>query len=337
MTEQTQPKLVKPGQLYELMPDGRWAFFFDSSTVRSFLSCEMLFYERHVRNIRPRGRKIKTDLGQWWSHTMELYYNALRAGDLTQQKVIEFALHAWSECKMEELKVSFPKSYTKFGGQHGAILMATQYFENYVDVDFRSWKVVSVEEGSGRLREILVGENDKVVVYYIVKPDLFIIEDGKYLSPVDHKTKDTITSELVHTFKPHQQMMGYLVAGQQLATQLGLDVVVDRCMINVAARNEPGPRAKRQDRFLRIPISYSHKQLFDWRMRTIEVATRLRYCFENNVWLWNDDACHKYGGCEFRPLHSTDSEAWPVKIKADYDVVNPWIPYQTEQEEENGE
>lgn len=327
-------KPVTPGQLYEIQPDGRWAFFFDSSTLRDFTNCEMLFYEKHVRNIRPRGqRKPKTDLGSWWSRTMELYYNALRVDDLTLQNVIEFALHSWDEMKMEEIKVAYPKSYADFGGMQGAVLMATQYYENYVNVDARDWKIVSVEEGAGRLREVMVGEDEQVLVYYIVKPDLFVIENGKFLCAVDHKTKDIIKSDLIHTFKPHQQLMGYLVAGQQLATQLRMDVTVDRSIINVAARDEPGPRSKNQNRFMRIPVTYTQDQLQQWRVRTVESARRMRYCFERNFFQWNTDACHKYGGCEFRPLHSQDRNAWPISINANYDKVAPWVPYKTQQEE----
>lgn len=336
-TPTTEEKLVKRGQLYEVGEDGVWNFFFDASTLKAFIECEDYFFLTFVKSYRGKGRKIKTDLGSWWSKTMELYYNAFRAGDLTNEKVVDFALHAWNECKMDELAVNFPKSFADFGGRKGAVLMACQYFDNYIDVDNRTWKVISVEEGAGRMRELRIGEDDKVRVYFIVKPDLFVLENDRYFQPVDHKTKDYIHSDLIHSFKPHLQLMGYIIAGQQLATQLGLDVTVDRCTINVAARNEPGPRSKNQQRFQRIHVSYSQSQLHEWRLRIMQAARRMRYCFETNFWQWNTESCHKFGGCVFRHVHSQPPEVRERLLTENFVKIAPWNPYKTEQEEENGE
>lgn len=325
--------LVKPGQLYEVLPDGRWAFFFDSSTLRTFTECEQMFFYRYVKNYGVRGRAFKTEIGSWWSHTLELYYKSFQAGDLTVDKAADFALHVWAEKQMPALRARYPKSYADFGGENGAIVMVVQYYAKMNPVDERHWKVVAAEEGAGRLRELKVGEDDKVVVYYIVKPDLFVIEDDKYLMPVDHKTKDYIWPKLIHTFKPHQQLMGYIVAGQQLAHEVGLShLVVNRCAVNVAARREPGPKAKERDRFTRYPVQYSASQLHEWRVRTIEAARRMRDCFERHAWQWNDSACHKFGGCNYRVLDAQPPEAREQIVKATFDIGEIWTPYKTDEE-----
>jgi hypothetical protein len=328
----TTSKLVKPGTLYEVGPDGRWNFFFDSSMIRNFTDCEAYFELKHVRNIGTRGRAWKRDVGSWWSATLELYYNAMRAGDLTLSKAIEFALHAWEELNMDEFAVSHPSSYADFGGRKGAAVMIGEYFQWAAPLDSTYWKVVSVEEGAGRLREVNVGENRQVTVYYIVKPDLFVLEQD-VLVPVDHKTKDYIKPRLIHDYKPHQQTQGYIVAAQELANALGIKTTVDRCLLNVAARNQPGPRAKQQERFARYPVYYSQYELAEWRKRTVATATRLRYCIENDEWLWNDSACHKYSGCVYRPIHSAAPNSRELVIKASYVQLEPWTPYKTDDEE----
>lgn len=330
-------KLVKVGQLYEKLPDGRWAFFFDSSAIRTFTDCEAMFKLKHIDNVGQRGLAWKRDVGSWWSSTLELYYSAYRANgtNVKMSDMMEFALHAWDEHKMDAFEAVAPASYTNFGGRNGAILMAGDYYHWAMPIDSMSWKqVVSVEQGAGRLREVKVGENGQVVVYYIVKPDMYVVNSQDLLEPVDHKTKDYINSRLIHSFKPHQQMQGYIVAAQELANELGIKTVVDRCTINVAARVVPGPRAKQQERYTRFPVFYSAYELSEWRQRTVETASRLRYCIENDVWLWNDSSCHKYSGCVYRPIHSAAPSARETIIKSSFQILPPWSPYKTEHENE---
>lgn len=331
----TADQLVPVGRLYEKRPDGRWNFFFDSSAIRSFTDCEAYFELKHIRNIGIRGRQWKRDVGSWWSSTLELYYKAYRAnaGNVTLSDMMEFAVHAWDEHKMDDFAATQPASYADFGGRKGSILMAGDYYHWSMPIDSMSWKkVISVEEGAGRLREINIGENGSVVVYYIVKPDLYILNQQDLIEPVDHKTKDYISSRHIHSFKPHQQLQGYIVAAQELANEMGIKTIVDRCTVNVAARNVPGPRAKQQERFTRFPVYYSAYELTEWRKRTVETATRLRYCIENDVWLWNDSSCSKYSGCVYRPIHSAAPDARETIIRSAFEILQPWTPYRTDDE-----
>lgn len=331
MSVQNMNELIKPGQLYEVLPDGSWNFFFDSSMIRTFLECEQMFKYRYIDRIGLKGRNFKMTIGSWWSSTMELYYNAHRAGNVTLVDVVEFAAHTWDELQMDELGKDQPASLQEFGGKNGAVVMATEYFQWARPLDLARWEIISVEEGTGRKRELLItdGRGD-VRVYYIVKPDLFVIEDG-VLTPVDHKTKDYINPKMIHSYKPHHQMLSYINAAQELANQLGLKTTVDRCTINVAAR-----KTKKNDsaaRFQRIPVQYSQAQIEEWRHRVIEAARRLRYCIEHNVWAWNDNACHVYSGCTYRPIDSQPPGARAAIVKSSFVEVPIWTPYLTEEEQ----
>src|SRR5260370_1206636 len=84
----------------------------------------------------------------------------------------------------------------------------------FLDYDENHWKVLSVEEGAGRKKELLVGETSSVRVYYITLPDLFVLVDKTNLVPVDHKTKDYIDPRLQHQFNPHLQTCGYIWAAR---------------------------------------------------------------------------------------------------------------------------
>lgn len=334
----TADKLVPVGKLYEVAEDGRWHFFFDSSAIRNFTECESMFKLRHIDNVGLRGRAWKRDVGSWWSSTLELYYKAYRAnkGVVPISDMFEFALHEWDEHKMDEFEPIAPASYSDFGGRKGALLMAGDYYHWSNPIDSTSWKrIVAVEEGAGRLREICIGENNRVKVFYIVKPDLIVVDNLDLLQPVDHKTKDYITSKLVHSFKPHQQLQGYICAAQEIANELGIKTVVDRCTVNVGARNIPGPRAKQQERFTRFPVYYSVYELAEWRKRTVDTASRLRDCIENDSWLWNDSACHKYSGCVYRPIHSAAPDSRATIIKSAFQILEPWTPYKVEGQEDD--
>jgi hypothetical protein len=335
MTEllNTDSKLVRPGELYKILPNGQWEFFVDSSALREFLDCEAKFELRYIQRIMTRGREFKMDIGSWWSGTLELYYNALRAGSLSKTDVVDFASHVWDNRKMEELKIDSPKSYEDFGGKAGGVAMALEYYEWASPLDAARWRIISVEEGSGRLRELLVGETPHVKAYYIVKPDLFVVEDG-VLTPIDHKTKDFINLRLIHDYKPHLQTLGYVFAGQELARSLNLDVQCDRTTINVAARKVPKTKDSIKPRFMRFPVQYSVDQITAWRTRVVRACERLRYCIENNIFAWNDNSCHKYAGCSYRPIHSQPEGSWPIVISSSFVKGPIWTPYLTDGERE---
>jgi hypothetical protein len=325
---------VLTGQLYKILPDGRWEMFFDHHQISGFGKCEQYFNYKHIQHLNPKGIvHLKTLIGQWWAKTMENYYTSLVAGDLTQDLACHIALEAWDSCKIDDGKALYPSTYEAFGGRAGAVAMIAQYYDFSYPYDSIHWKVVGIESGFGRQKETLVGENEQVKVYYIGKPDLLTWEDGR-LIPVDHKTKDYIQSNIVNNFKPHAQTAGYLVAGQVIADKLNLGVTLDRVIINVAARNEPSdaPRSgKKKPRFLRIPVQYAQQELQEWRSQVVLKATRLRHCIEKNEWVMNDSQCHVYSGCEFRSIDSRPPESREIMKNAHFNVVQAWTPYDLEE------
>lgn len=327
--------LVKPGQLYEVDPrDGKFNMFFDASMLTTFLDCEQKFEYKYRQNLRVKGGvNWKAELGSWWSSTMQLYYNSFRQGDLTKELVSHFALQAWDDRKMDRFEPAVPKSFADFGGKASAVLMALRYYDETHVYDENHWTVLSVEEGAGRKRELLIGETDKVRVYYITLPDLFVLIDKVNLVPVDHKTKDYIDTRLQHQFNPHLQTCGYIWAARYFAKQLGLQVTTNSCLINVAARDEPGPKSKNNQRFKRIPIHYSPGQLDQWAERILNAGDRMRLCIESNTWQWNDQSCHKYAGCEYRPIDAAPQDARLQVIKSAYSEKEPWVQYTPDTED----
>lgn len=327
--------IVKPGELYRVAPDGKWDMFFDASMLKTFLDCEQMFKYKYIDHLRVRGAvNWKAELGSWWSSTMQYYYNAFRNGDLTKELVSDLAMEAWKERDMALKGQLVPKSAAQFGDLSGAVLMALRYYDETINYDRNHWKILSVEEGAGRKKELLVGENDLVRVYYITLPDLMVMVDDKEIRPVDHKTKDYIDTRLQHQFKPHLQTCGYIWTARYFARQLGLAVTTNACIINAAARIEPGPKAKNNQRFKRIPVHYNPEELDFWAFRIMKAGTRMRECIETGFFQWNDESCHKYSGCDFRPIDSAPLDAREQVIKSIYGEKDPWVQYQPDETEE---
>lgn len=324
---------VKPGQLYEIDSTGVYNFFFDASMLKTFLDCPQKFKYKYIDHLHLKGAvNFKMEVGSWWSLFNQYYYNAFRQGDLTKELVPELAIQAWIDRKMSDLEPTVPRSYADFGGLAGANLMALKYYDETHNYDANHWKVLSVEEGAGRKRELLVESTNRVRVFYITLPDLVVLVDGKELCPVDHKTKDSIDSRLQHSFKPHLQTCGYIWAARHFAKQLGLEVTTNQCIINVAARNEPSEKSKNQQRFKRIPIHYSPTELDQWAARILMAAERMRICIETGNWDWNDESCHKYSGCEFRPIDSAPDGAREQVIQSSYEPRKAWVQYQPDED-----
>lgn len=334
-----QSEVVTPGTLYEVLPDGRWAIYVDNHLISTFANCEAQFYLAHIRHLRPKGRGYwAMNIGSWWSAVLEHFYKQVAAKkEITLAEALKIGVEQWNELQMDTLATVAPKKFKAFGGRDGVIVMVEEYWRLFGHHDTKNWHIVAAEAGFGRRREVCVGENDKVVVFYIGKPDLLIIESGR-LMPLDHKSVDSVNQKkLNEQYKPHPQTAGYIFATNELAKLQGLEPNVDRCIINVAARNKPTdtPRdgGPPRPRFTRIYPNYTKMEIEEWRRQIIIKASRLRYCIENDEWMWNEKSCHIYGGCNYRVVHSSTEGSREVVVQSHFVQVEPWVPYEVDEAE----
>jgi hypothetical protein len=335
----TVSSLIQPGQHYSIRPDGRWEIYADATMMGTFGVCEAMFYESFVNNLAPKGdRPFARDLGSWWSAVCEQIYTAdFNASRLDSKQIIDMSMVIWNKLQMDELEKYHPKSYKEFGGRYGALAMIAEYAQRQLPIDYSTWKIVAAEASFGRNKEVLIGETDKIILYWMGQPDLFVISGGR-LFPVDHKSIAYIDANTSKKYKPHIQMPGYIIAGQVLCKNLGYDLPVDRAVVNCVARVDRTDKSgeSKHPRFKRIPISYNPAELDEWRTRRLAQAERLRFCFETNTWAWNEYACPGIWGrpCQFQNIHEKPPEIRDVVRKADYIVRPSWIPGRTEKEEE---
>jgi hypothetical protein len=394
--------LPNHGEIYRVLPDGRWALWFDNHLISNFTECEQKFVYNSIKRLRLKGPdRPCISIGQWWSLVSEKFYTRFAVeGPLPVSEMAQIAAQAWVENSMDSMASFNPDAYEDFamptdasllasllglpGFDHvlmmqykkqaetyrkaaevlcsedpaeyeklnamatqlenkttlalGPILMAVQYYATYAEQDFRDWKIIGAEKPFGRANEVMIGEDDKVVVYYMGKPDLVIYEKSTdQLMPLDQKTKDYVDKHEDRKWKPNSQLAGYVYACQHMVRELGYDRPVDRCLVSVCGRKLPAkPRKKGESpkpRFKRVRATYSVQEIEEWRSTIMKKARRLRHALEfNEVTRVDGFLCHLFAGCDYRRVCAVPDGTRDIVIRSDYVQVKPWSPYEKEDE-----
>ena len=388
------------GQWFQVLEDGRYAFYFDAHTLQTFSQCEQMFYLKNVlfapQTLHLKGpQRACISIGSWWSRVSELFYKQMSTSNnnVSIFDMIAIAGKAWVESDMDEMEKTQPEKYEKFAipiraaelGKYftdasvtpffeflytakaeeyrrngndekareiesrtclplGPLLMAAQYYQNFYVQDARDWRVICAEAPFGRHGEVVIGETDKVVVYWQGKPDLVVWEEKTgVLAPLDQKTKDYIPYNVNTIWKPHNQMAGYIYAIQCIAKDLGFaEINVDRCIVSVCGRLKPAEPRKKGDapkpRFVRVRPTFTRDEIEEWRLGILKKAERMRYCLIENVighgdtFTRNESACHIWSGCEYRGICSRPAGVRPLIIQSDYIVQDAWTPFDSEED-----
>jgi hypothetical protein len=338
----TQATERKPFSFYEIQPNGKTLFFVDASLLKSFSHCEAYFYLKHVKNLRQKGYAVTKPfpmaIGSWWSDVMEAFYNSLRdKRELTQQDIQEIALVAWARNDLDACAAAEPDKFSQFGDLAGAVLMLQDYYHSQYLIDKQSWKVIAVEEGFGLKKEVFIGETPRVIVYWVGRPDLVVVENER-LTPVDHKTVSRIDGFTTSRYKPSTQMPGYVHSCEVIAKSLGFGVRVDRCVVNICSRARPSdsPRSgKKRPRFIRAYPNFNREEIDEWRRDVVSKCERIAHCLRSNEWTWSETTCHNFymRPCDYLKLHSSPPSARQVILLADFAEGKPWIPYKVQEED----
>lgn len=300
--------------------------------------------------------------GIWWAHVLEDFYTQLELAQKnkvvvndspavsypTKGDLISYAVKWWRKDEMDRFQMMAPDFYAKFAGgwiqmdyegkpysfPHGAVLLASQYFDHYeMYQDATRWKIIGTEVTFGTAGDLILGETDKVVLAYQGRPDLVVYsEEYQKVCPVDTKTGGAMDRKWREQWKPQAQMPGYAVSVQKLCDELGIKQKVDVVIINGASRDIPStPREKGKSplpRFQRVKLDYTESELAHWKRQMLIRAERLRYCIENDAWMWRESACHNQYNhpCEFREIHNHPPEQQRFMIQSNYVYDTPWSP-----------
>lgn len=341
--------IKKEHKFFERHADGRYTFFVDASLMKDFSHCEKYFDYKHVQSLRAKGfvsgaKPFPMAIGSWWSDVMEMFYNELRdftrhGRDITPEMIQDFALKAWAANDLDLCQAANPEKFDQFGDISGAVLMLQDYYQSQYLIDKQNWKIVGVEEGFGLKKEVLLGQGERVTVFWVGKPDLVVVENDR-LTPVDHKTVSRIDGSTTNRYKPSTQMPGYVYSCEVIAKQLGYDVRVDRCVVNICSRSRPSenPRkGSKRPRFVRAYPNFNREEIEEWKKQVLIKCERIAQCLETNQWAWSETSCHNFymRPCDFLKLDSSPPSARSIILEADFVKAKPWVPYDPSQTEED--
>lgn len=335
---------MNPGEVFEHLSDGRYAFRVDHHTINDYNTCEQYFNFRHVPDSSgkvwsTKGVSFKISVGSWWSSVMEALYREMSLKNLPDEKTLfRFVNDCWAHHQMDVYQTLDPKNYDKFGGIDGAREMALKYYLAFAKQHFQSWTIIGAELGFGMKNEILLSKpDDDVVVYYTGRPDLMLVDNVQHMAmPLDFKTKDTVPSNTSVIWKPHPQTAGYIWSLNELIKDRTDLKPCTKCIIMVCGRFRPTDKPRDgiiKPRFMPVYVNYDQYELEEWRRGVVEKCRRLRDSIVNNFWPKRESACHLYyHGCAFRRVCSITPAMREATLSADFIKSDPWTPYEPEED-----
>jgi hypothetical protein len=286
----------------------------DHHALATFRVCPEKFKLEFVDGYHGTGRVWFLDFGILFHSMVEDYYNLKIKNSKIDIKEWAFsAVPKWDAMGMEFYATSFNgkphKDYIKVGGVQGFVALLLQYGFHF-SVENERLRVIATEIYFGKGREVPIEFNVSVKLYLSGKMDL-LIDDGRSIGPMDHKTVgDFQGKSQVSKYDCHEGMTGYLYAAREIVKSYNLDFnrIVNKIWMNFI---QVKPEEDATKRFSRMPIFKTDWQLEQFRLRQI----RTMYDIYNMLYdevpaYWNTSACKSYmhGDCSFYHIHRLGSE-----------------------------
>lgn len=306
------------------------------------------------------------DFGEYMHYMFEIFYTSFIHKDKTYtfdylirpdqeclnlQDFLEIARKVWDLMDMDWYK-DRPgpdgKKYSEVGGFLGVVNLLTQYYIYYMDLRVR---VVDTEIIFGYDREVPIGSFllhntaltgighpvTTVNCYLTGRIDL-IIDNGYKIGPVDHKNTHKFFGDESENYNPQDALTGYILATRCILQKnypkyfaQGKECL-SSWVYHISACEPSTPRDKKKQkgpRFKVTPVFKTPHQLEDFKLR--QLSTYKRICellFNDKTPEWNTNSCSYMFGrdCQFKPIHSQDSNEWGHIIQDHYKIGQAWDP-----------
>jgi len=291
MPKQFPGKILQKAKL--LMP--KVNIVMDMSQYDMFRLCEQRYDYRYNKNKTLPDKAKPLDRGTLVHLICEIYYEQLKIGT-KYQDAVNLAL---SKAKI------FGAVSTGLEPEiiNRVIEVMEEYFDHWRVAD-QCFQIVEVEQAF----MYLLYEDDEVRIHLAGKIDL-IISDNRYINmPWDHKSYD----RSFEVGRMPNQFKNYCYATKSnylLVNKIGFQKTL-----------------KPHEKFLRIPLSYDHLILEEWKANVVKVIFHYLNCVAENSWPMNETSCDKFNRrCEYYEIcDSSGGEAKLYKLAANYIDVEPW-------------
>lgn len=240
----------------------------DISQFDTFRMCEEKYNYRYLLNKHPLNSAKPLDRGTLVHLACELYYEDLKNGVMYQDAVTH-ALGAVRTAGIDtELEVD-------------EILRVIDVMEEYFD----HWRVA---DQNLRIKEVeksilyLLHEAEDWRFYLSGKIDL-VFDDNNYTNcPMDHKSYDRTytTTRMSNQFKNY---VNALNSNFLFVNKIGFQKTL-----------------KPHEKFTRVPLSFDHVYLEQWKQNVIKVIDHYVSCLADGYWPMNETSCDKFNRkCEY--------------------------------------
>lgn len=268
---------------------------FDASKLDMFNLCAERFNNTYNLNIRLPRKATPLDRGTLVHLASEVYYNSIKNG-VKYQDAVDLALHKTKEAGVTSTDLDNDTI-------NRVIEVMEEYFEYWRHED--QYFIINEVEQPFMYK---LFEDDDIIIYLSGKIDM-VVSDNKYVNlPYDHKSYD----RSYETGRMTNQFMNYCCATNS----------------NYLVVNKIGfqKTLKPHEKFKRVPLSYDHLILEQWKNNVISILKHYVDCVINSNWPMNYTSCDKYNRqCEYYNLcDSSGKEAKSYKILSDYIVVPEW-------------
>ena len=266
----------------------------DSSVMNTFEKCPTLMKYQYIDNLRLKGIKSKAlEKGDLMHLPLKHYYRNKKLG-MDSSENTQF-------CVEKILKYS-PKLALESKEVEEVTLTFLSYCEHY---QFERWEVIEVEKPF----RLVLYEDAELRIIIQGKIDL-IVDTGQIICPIDHKTESRRSEALALS----NQFMLYCFAAKS-----------NNIIINKIGFQKTLPAS---EKFYREIMSYDDDNLLEWRDEFIFKVRELIGYSEVNWFPHRYTSCSdKYGRCMFTEICHTPRFAREVRLKSQFEEVEPWSPF----------
>jgi hypothetical protein len=333
---------------------GIYEITLDNQMMATFRSCPSHFVEAYVKGIAPKGggRAWPLDFGIVFHKLMESYYKDFRTGGFSARDwAINQAVDYWNSLDMDFHKEH--KEYKSIGGVQGFCGLLMGYAMRFGPENERL-RVIGTEISFGKAKEVLLGsiQSQPYMPYHDDTPlTIFaenylrlylsgridvLVDDGKYICPLDHKTMGSFRNDPTMRFEMEEGPTGYIFAVSQIlpeflkaikAEDFMLQRSTNKIIMNYISKSIP----KEGDRYKRANIMKTTEQLEAYRKRMLctgEDIFRALVRFANSGFVWRDTSkCTSWymHDCQFLPIHRQNSRANELAvIDSFYEKIPIW-------------
>lgn len=267
----------------------------DTSQYDMFRLCEQRYNYRYNLNKTLPIKAKALDRGTLVHVACETYYESLKSG-AKYDYAVNSALMKVKEAGVISSDLE-PEEIQRITD------VMEEYFDFWRTAD-QNIQIVAVESPF----LYLLHEDENLRLHMAGKIDL-IYSDNRYTNlPLDHKSFD-------RSYEVGR--MGNQFKNYATATNSNY-LIVDKIGFQKTL--------KPHEKYLRVPLTFDHLVLEQWKQNVIRVIYHYIECAADNYWPLNETSCDKFNRkCEYYDVcDSSGQEAKDFKLQMYYNTIEPW-------------